>query len=129
MLTQPAPNRRSAFLTRITMSDLRLPQEISDYIVDSFHDQPQTLKRCCLVSKSWVPRTRKHLFRGIVFRYTSNLKAWKRTFPDPANSPGYYTRSLSFSHSMKVIIAVVEEGDYWIRVFSNVVKLNIKYGV
>ena len=110
------------------MSDPRLPPEISDYIVDLLHDQPQALKRCCLISKSWVPRSRKHIFREIVFRHTSDLEAWKDTFPNPANSPAHYTHHLSFSCSVKVIMAIVDEGDYWIPVFSSVVKLNLLGG-
>jgi hypothetical protein len=59
------------------MSDPHLPPELSDYIVDLLHDQPETLKWCCLVSKSWVPRTRRHLFGDIAFRYIPDLEAWK----------------------------------------------------
>ena len=110
------------------MSDLHLPPEILDYIVDFLHYQPKTLKRCCLVSKSWVPRTRKHLFREIIFRHPSNLKVWKDTFPDPANSPAHYTHCLSFRYRIEVIAAIVEEGDYWVRIFSSVVKLNFEHG-
>ncbi|KAF9789288.1 hypothetical protein BJ322DRAFT_975360, partial [Thelephora terrestris] len=44
------------------MSDSRLPQEITDYILDLLHDEPKTLRQCCLVSRSWTPRTRKHIF-------------------------------------------------------------------
>ena len=110
------------------MSDTRLLPETLDYIVDFLHDQPKTLKQCCLVTKSWVPRTRKHLFREIVFEYTSDLEAWKDTFPDPANSPAYYTRCLSFNCSIRVINAAVEERDYWIQVFFSVVKLNLRHG-
>ncbi|KAF9643160.1 hypothetical protein BDM02DRAFT_3081141, partial [Thelephora ganbajun] len=53
-----------------TMSNPRqfhLPPEILDYIIDLLHDKPETLKQCCLVSKSWVSRTRKHLFADIEF--------------------------------------------------------------
>ena len=110
------------------MSDPRLPPETLDYIVDFLHDQPKTLKQCCLVTKSWVPRTRMHLFREIVFKYTSDLEAWRDTSPDPANSPTHYTRCLSFNCSLDVIVAAVEAGDYWIQVFSSVVKLNLRHG-
>ena len=39
-----------------------LPQETLDYIVDLLHDEPETLRERCLLSKPWIPRTRKHLF-------------------------------------------------------------------
>ncbi|KAF9645264.1 hypothetical protein BDM02DRAFT_3073690, partial [Thelephora ganbajun] len=57
-------------LTQTTMSSphqSHLPPEILDYIVDLLHDEPETLKQCCLVSKSWVSRTRKHLFANVEF--------------------------------------------------------------
>ena len=44
-----------------------LPPEILDYIADFLHHTPRTLKECCLVSRSWVPRTRRHLFANINF--------------------------------------------------------------
>ncbi|KAF9642569.1 hypothetical protein BDM02DRAFT_3078319, partial [Thelephora ganbajun] len=66
-------------LTQTTMSNphqVHLPPEIFDYIVDFLHDTPETLKQCCLVSKSWVPRTRKYLFADIEFFTESDLEAW-----------------------------------------------------
>ena len=109
------------------MSDLRFPPEIWDHIVDFLHDQPETLKQCCLVSKSWVPRTRTHLFGEIAFSYHNNVNAWKETFPDPANSPAHYTHSLSL-RSKEVIIVVSWQWDYWIRMFHNVVGLRLRTG-
>ena len=102
----------------------RLPPEISDYIADLLHDKPRTLKRCCLVSKSWVPRARKHLFGRIKFRHPAEVDAWKKIFPDPANSPGYHTHSLSFRCAEVFTIADAEEGG-WIQAFSNVVRLRV----
>jgi len=97
--------------------------EILDYIIDLLRDKRKTLERCCLVSKSWVPRTRGHLFADIKFRSPSDLRAWRETFPDPANSPAYHTRSL-----LVVTAADAEEGG-WIRTFHNVVRLEVWSGV
>ncbi|KAF9647951.1 hypothetical protein BDM02DRAFT_3065508, partial [Thelephora ganbajun] len=44
-----------------------LPQEILDLIIDHLRDEPDMLKICCIVSKPWVQRTRKHLFVHIKF--------------------------------------------------------------
>lgn len=112
-------------LTGTAMSNPRLPPEISDYIVDLLHDQPETLKRCCLVSRSWVPRTRTHLFGEIGLGYRSDQEAWKDAFPDPTNSPAHYVRSLSFS-SGKAVAYIVKEAEYWIRVFCNVVRIKLE---
>ena len=66
-----------------------------DRIIDLLHDELETLKQCCLVSKSWVPRTRKNLFAEIEFRSESDLESWKKTFPDVANSPACQALTLS----------------------------------
>jgi len=71
-----------------------LPPEILDIVVDHLHDQPTALRACCLVSKSWVPRSRIHLFALVEFTDTS-AERWVYTFPDPLNSPAHYTRTLT----------------------------------
>jgi len=45
------------FSTNPRCSNPYLPPEILDYIVDLLHNSPNALKECCLVSKSWIPRT------------------------------------------------------------------------
>ena len=109
------------------MSDPRFPPELFDHIVDLLHDHRGTLKQCCLTSKSWVPRTRKHLFGEIVFQFPVDIDTWKQMFPDPSNSPAYYARSLFFG-SMKAIAAIVEEEDGWVRAFPSVVRLVVRSG-
>jgi len=75
-----------------------LPPEILDLTVDHLHDEPIALKACCLVSKSWVPRTREHLFARVEFRGTElPVERWKKNFPDPSNSPVHHTRTLLHS--------------------------------
>ena len=107
-----------------TMPNPHLPPEILDYTVDLLCDKPATLKECCLVSKSWVPRTRKHLFTDISFNSFDDLEAWKKSFPDPANSPAYHTHSLSVGCPRFITVADAEEGG-WIRAFSRVVRLKV----
>src|SRR6266540_1354321 len=77
-----------------TMSDPVFPPEILDYILDFLHKEPETLKQCCLVSKSWVPRTRQYLFSDIGFYSARTLKSWNNTFPDPTNSPAHHVSTL-----------------------------------
>ena len=77
---------------------LPLPPEILDLIVDHLHDEPTTLRACCLVSKSWIPRTRRHLFARVEFRSSRLFKLWMKAFPDSSNSPAHYTRSLDLAH-------------------------------
>ncbi|KAF9644812.1 hypothetical protein BDM02DRAFT_842677 [Thelephora ganbajun] len=109
------------------MSDPHLPPEISEYIVDLLHNEPDTLERCCLVSRSWVPRTRKHLFADIKFLYSDDLERWKRAFPDPSRYPTHHTHSLMISCPEVVTAADAQEGG-WIRAFSNVTRLEVSSG-
>jgi len=109
------------------MSNPHLPQEILEYIVDFVHDDPQTLERCCLVSKSWVPRARKHLFANIYFFSAGSLESWKKTFPDVANSPACYARTLFVGCPQVVVGADAEEGG-WIQAFSGVTSLAMDNG-
>ena len=70
-----------------------LPPEILDLIVDNLHDQLVTLKACCLVSKSWVPRSRSHIFAHIELSLRF-IRSWMKAFPDPSNTPIHHTRNL-----------------------------------
>ena len=100
----------------------KFPCEILDHIVDLLHDSQIPLRNCCLVSKSWVPRTRTHLFAEIHFQTKKSLESWKTTFPDPSTSPACYTKALSIG-GPKVVTTVDVEASSWIRGFSRVVRL------
>ena len=104
------------------MSNPYLPPEILDYIVDLLHDNPKALKECCLVSKPWIPRTRKHLFAHIEFRTARSLQSWQKTFPDPSSSPAYYTHTLICSQATN---AVDTGAGSWIKGFSRVVHFDV----
>jgi len=72
-----------------------LPSDVFDLIVDQLDDKPDQLRACCLVSRSWVPRTRKHLFASVTFDTSqSSIRRWKEIFPDPSTAPAQYTRSV-----------------------------------
>ena len=101
-----------------------LPPEILSLTVDHLRDEQIMLKACCLVSKSWISWTRKHLFAHVEFYTQSHIKSWKETFPDPSSSPAYYTRTLSIRGPLTVMTADVDEGD-WIRTFRRLVKLDL----
>lgn len=103
------------------------PPEISDLIVDLLRYECEALKQCCLVSRSWVPSTRKHLFAKITFRDFPDFVRWRDTFPDPTNSPAYLSRALSFG-SMQAVEYAVAEGMCWTRAFRNVVLLELRDG-
>ena len=103
-----------------------LPPEILDLIVDHLSNDPTTLKTCCVVSKSWVPRTRKHLFAHVEFHASKfHMEFWKSAFPVPSNSPARHARSLSISGIPFATPAYVGVND-WIRSFRNVVHLSLE---
>ena len=105
------------------MSQPYLPPELLSLIADLLQDTDDALKTCCLVSKSWIPRTRRHLFAEVVFRTDKDLQSWKTTFPNPITSPAYYTRTL-FINFCPVAIAGPEESG-WILTFSRAVCFGI----
>jgi len=97
-----------------------LPSELTDHIIDLLHDSQAPLRSCCLVSKSWVPRTRMHLFAKVEFQTAASLESWKKTFRDPSTSPACYTKTLLVDNS-KVLTDADAEGNGWIGDFSRVV--------
>jgi len=104
-----------------------LPLEILDLIIDQLHDESTTLKACCLVSKSWVPRTRKHLFARVVFDTVEHpFTSWLKMFPDSSNSPARHTRSLSI-HRLPAVTTTDAGVARCIRTFHNVVHLRFKH--
>ena len=103
-----------------------LPPEILDLIVDHLHDETTTLKACCVVSKSWIQRTRTHLFATVEFRPPApRVELWKKAFPDPSNSPAHHTRSLTIRGIPTVTAADADAGG-WIRTFCNLVHLHLE---
>ena len=102
-----------------------LPPEILDIIVNQLRDEPTALKACCVVSKSWIHRTRTHLFARVEFRApNSRIELWKKTFPDPSNSPACHTRSLSIC-GLSVTTAEDADTSDWIRTFHNLVYMRL----
>ena len=103
------------------------PAELLDHIVDNLHDEKEDLKNCCLVSKSWIPRTRQYLFATVGLRTAENLQSWKATFQDPFISPARYTKTLIVGYSC--LVAIENAGDNgWIATFSRVMRLELDVG-
>ena len=107
------------------MSNPYLPPELLDHIVDLLHDDQNALRKCCLVSKSWIPRTRKHLFAEIVLFTEERLESGKKMFPDPSTSPVCFTKRLC-AESIHVVEAAGAEAGGWLRGFSRIVHLGVE---
>ena len=104
---------------------LSLPPEILDLIVDHLHDEPTTLKACCLVSKSWVWRTRWHLFFHVEFNTAeSSFEKWMKVFQEPSNSPAHHTRTLSI-FGPEVVAAASADRRAWIHPFRHITTLSV----
>ena len=76
----------------------RLPSELRDSIISLLRYQKESLMQCSLVSKSWVPYTRKYLFGEITILLYKTILKWKEAFPDPARSPTRYTHTLDIQN-------------------------------
>jgi len=98
-----------------------LPQEILDLIVDHLHDNTDSLESCCLVSKSWIHRVRKHLFAAVNLRIRGRFERWKKTFPDPTNSPTHHARTLTIGDFN---FATAADGCF-ISTFCGIVRLHV----
>ena len=77
------------------MSKPYLPPELLDHVVDNLQVTKDALESCCLVSKSWVSRTRKHLFAHVRFRTAKTFSHGEARFRIP--SPPLRT-TLKFVH-------------------------------
>ncbi|KAF9787807.1 hypothetical protein BJ322DRAFT_580826 [Thelephora terrestris] len=75
------------------------PQEIIDDIIDHFRNDPipENLQICSLVAKSWVPRSRRSLFRDVSFPGKNRFERWCKTIPPGSDGIASYTRVLRFS--------------------------------
>ena len=106
-----------------------LPPEILDLIVDHLHGEPPTLKACCVVSKSWVPRARRYLFADIKFSSSQpSFQSWTEAFPDPSNSPSHHTRSLSIRSDRAIDCATSTALRAWTHSFHHIIKLEMNLG-
>jgi len=109
-----------------TAMSYSLPPEILDLIVDHLCDELITLKACCVVSKSWAPRARKHLFARIQFHQRDRpIESWMQAFPHPSSSLAHHVRTLSFSAKCTSILARPDVR-CWIRTFQHVENLDME---
>lgn len=97
----------------------QVPNETADLIIDLLHDDRKALRKCCLISESWIPRARKHLFNKVKLVPSTRFKDWKNAFPDPQKSPAHHTSSLFIPCTRDA------EDDAWIKSFTAVTRLEV----
>ena len=71
------------------------PQDIIDEILDHLAADSdfQSLRACVLVSRSWVPSCRRHLFHTVDLTW-GKMDVWLNAFPVPEESPAHHFRVL-----------------------------------
>ena len=119
------PNRDSPSIGATTMFNPPqpyLPPELLDHIFGFLYYYRPMLGLCCIISKSWIPHVRKHLFSFVSLNTPAHLERWKQSFPDNSCTPAHYTRTLVIGCLEAATDADVGEGG-WIRMFSCVTRL------
>ena len=109
----------------VTTTMSSLSAEVLDHVVDFLHDSTKVLKSCYLVSKSWVPCSRRHIFASVAFRTPIDLEIWKETFQDSSTSSAFYTKALHVGCPDVVTAEDAEEGG-WVRTFCRVVWFEVE---
>ena len=76
------------------------PQDIIDEILDHLAADSdfESLRACVLVSRSWVPSCRRHLFHTLDLTW-GKMDRWLYAFPVPEESPAYHFRALRITIS------------------------------
>ncbi|KAK0448942.1 uncharacterized protein EV420DRAFT_1767192 [Desarmillaria tabescens] len=54
-----------------------LPQELVDYILDFLHDDIPVLRTCSLVSNGFLPRSRHHIYSGVLIVHDMELDSFR----------------------------------------------------
>lgn len=81
----------------ISTMECVFPQEIIDDVIDHFQDYPKNLQTCSLVARSWVPRSRRSLFRDVSFPGKNKFEQWCKAIPPGPDGIASYTRILRLS--------------------------------
>ena len=73
----------------------RIPHDIIEEILNHLATDAGvgSLRPCALVSKSWTPSCRRHLFHTVDFT-SKRVDRWLKTFPIPEQSPAHHARIL-----------------------------------
>ncbi|KAM5530806.1 hypothetical protein V8D89_015547 [Ganoderma adspersum] len=80
----------------------RVPVELSDYIIDFLHDDPQTLRACASTCNAWAPASRFHLFATVSLNSANSTTTFRRLL---GSSPdlGLYVHDLAAAKLSHVV--------------------------
>ena len=71
-----------------------VPQELVERMIDLLRSDIGALQACCLVNKTWVSRSRYHLFYQVEILDDTQLHYWISTFPYPVSNVAGFVRHL-----------------------------------
>lgn len=83
-----------------------MPTEIIDEIIEYIRYDIYCLRSCALISKSWTPSCRRHIFATVAFDGPFDLMRWSNSISPAPDGPHIYTRNLTISNRH------LEEGCY-----------------
>jgi len=72
---------------------MQLPQELVEDVVDCLSDDRPALEACSLVAKTWLPRSRHHLFNRVSLN-SKNAKKWCYAIRPGPDGPSNLVRKL-----------------------------------
>jgi hypothetical protein len=64
--------------TQMDLRPTRLPPELIDEIIKLLRQDRAALRACALVCRSWVPASRRYLFKHVILRSRNGIDAFKR---------------------------------------------------
>ncbi|KAI0647585.1 hypothetical protein C8Q79DRAFT_636548 [Trametes meyenii] len=93
-----------------------LPPELYDATIDYLEDDVESLRACGLACKTWLPRSRFHLFRNVRLRHADDVVRFRALV---ASVPGiaHYVRKLSLVADYAGVTAegAALEDDGWVN--------------
>ena len=77
---------------------MRLPQELVDHIIDCLSDDPQMLATWSLVAKTWLARSRLHLFNEVTLS-SQRVGKWHSIIRPGPNGISHLVRTLKLQQA------------------------------
>jgi hypothetical protein len=111
------PSRATSSIMSFSSRQPFIPQEVIDYIIDHLHDDKETLRKCSLVSRAWLPSSSLHLFECL---------AWPPCFHAWDDIPSRTCRCSTLDHSSfwEVLLDFCRGSS---RVHKNVRRLRVRF--
>ena len=77
---------------------MQLPQELVEDVVDCLSNDRPMLETCSLVAKTWLPRSRHHLFNKVSLN-NGNVRKWCSAIRPGPDGPSHLVRTLTLQQT------------------------------